>query len=86
VIIISVWPAWSDKNPPDAAATITVINQRTGFRRTAESEPGGAYAVTSLEPGDYTLEVWAPDRSPKWQPLPYSIRAGQLAHVDCLPP
>ena len=47
--------------------------------------PGG-YFQTILEPGDYTLEVWAPDRSPKWQPLPYSIRAGQLAHVDCLPP
>jgi hypothetical protein len=47
--------------------------------------PGG-YFQTILEPGDYTLEVWAPDQSPKWQPLPYSIRAGQLTHVDCLPP
>ncbi len=39
------------------AATVTVINQKTGFHRTAESEPGGAYAVTSLEPGDYTIKV-----------------------------
>ena len=39
------------------AATITVINQKTGFRRTAESEPGGTYAVTSLEPGEYTIKV-----------------------------
>ncbi len=39
------------------AAAITVIDQKTGFRRTAESEPGGAYAVTSLEPGQYTIKV-----------------------------
>jgi len=38
-------------------AAITVINQKTGFRRTAESDPGGAYAVTSLEPGEYTIKI-----------------------------
>ena len=39
------------------AATITVVNQETGFRRSTESSPGGAYAVTSLEPGEYTIKV-----------------------------
>jgi hypothetical protein len=39
------------------AANVTVINQSTGFRRTTETEPGGAYAVTSLEPGEYTIKV-----------------------------
>jgi hypothetical protein len=39
------------------AAKVTVINQKTGFRRSTESEPGGAYAVTSLEPGEYTIKV-----------------------------
>jgi hypothetical protein len=38
-------------------ATVTVVNQRTGFRRSAESEPGGGYAVTSLDPGEYTIKV-----------------------------
>jgi hypothetical protein len=40
-----------------SAANITVINEKTGFRRSTESEPGGAYAVTSLEPGEYTIKV-----------------------------
>jgi hypothetical protein len=39
------------------SATITVVNQRTGFRRTAGSEPDGTYAVTSLEPGEYTIKI-----------------------------
>jgi hypothetical protein len=40
-----------------AAANITVTNQKTGFIRKTESEPGGAYAVTSLVPGLYTIKV-----------------------------
>ncbi len=39
------------------SVTVTVINQKNGFRRTAESEPGGTYAVTSLDPGLYTIKV-----------------------------
>ena len=40
-----------------AAATVTVINQKDGFKRTTETEPDGSYAVTSLEPGEYTIKV-----------------------------
>jgi hypothetical protein len=40
---------------PDA--TVTVVNQQTGFHRTTQSEPRGGYAVTSLEPGEYTIKV-----------------------------
>lgn len=39
------------------AASITVINQKTGFHRATESDPGGAYALTSLEPGEYTIKI-----------------------------
>jgi len=38
-------------------ATVTVIDQDTGFRRTAESEPDGGYAVSSLEAGVYKIDV-----------------------------
>src|SRR5271157_3432894 len=34
-----------------AGAVVTVTNQDTGFRRSAESETGGAYAVVPLEAG-----------------------------------
>ena len=40
---------------PDAS--ITVVNEDTGFRRGAESEPGGSYAIASLEPGMYKITV-----------------------------
>jgi hypothetical protein len=34
-----------------SGAVVTVTNQETGFRRSAESEIGGAYAVSPLEAG-----------------------------------
>ena len=47
--------------------------------------PGGSISMYR-DPGDYTLEVWAPDKSPKWQPVHYSIGVDRITHVDCLPP
>ena len=38
-------------------AAVSVVNEDTGFRRAAESEPGGAYAVSSLQPGIYKIIV-----------------------------
>jgi hypothetical protein len=38
-------------------AAITVVNQETGFRRTAPTEEDGAYLVSSLEPGIYKISV-----------------------------
>ena len=38
-------------------AAVSVINEDTGFRRGAESEPGGAYSVSSLQPGVYKIIV-----------------------------
>lgn len=38
-------------------AAITAVNQDTGFRRTAVSDPAGQYAVVSLEPGAYKITV-----------------------------
>ena len=38
-------------------AEVAVVSQQTGFRRTAWSEVGGAYAVGSLDPGLYKLTV-----------------------------
>ncbi len=40
-----------------AGAVITVTNQETGFRRSVESEVGGAYAVSPLETGVYKVTV-----------------------------
>jgi hypothetical protein len=40
-----------------AGAVVTVTNQETGFRRSAESEIGGAYAVSPLEAGVYKITV-----------------------------
>ncbi len=38
-------------------ASVTVVNQETGFRRSAISEPGGTYTIGSLEPGSYKITV-----------------------------
>jgi hypothetical protein len=38
-------------------AVVTITNQETGFRRSAESEIGGAYAVSPLEAGVYKITV-----------------------------
>ena len=40
-----------------SGAVVTVTNQETGFRRSAESEIGGAYAVSPLEAGVYKITV-----------------------------
>ena len=40
-----------------AGAAITVINEDTGFRRTTESELGGAYVIASLDAGVYKVTV-----------------------------
>ncbi|MGD0048907.1 MAG: TonB-dependent receptor [Bryobacteraceae bacterium] len=40
-----------------SGAVVTVTNQETGFRRSAESETGGAYAVSPLEAGVYKISV-----------------------------
>src|SRR5262249_40363234 len=47
-------------DPSDAGisdATITVVNEDNGFRRTAASEITGAYALGSLDPGLYKITV-----------------------------
>jgi hypothetical protein len=38
-------------------ASISVVNQETGFRRVTSTEPDGAYTVASLEPGMYKVTV-----------------------------
>lgn len=38
-------------------ASITTVNEESGFRRQTQSEPGGAYAVGALEPGEYKITV-----------------------------
>src|SRR5579872_6277082 len=40
-----------------ADAAVTVTNQETGFRRVAQSEPGGTYSVSSLQCGSYKITV-----------------------------
>ncbi len=38
-------------------AAITVVNEETGFRRAAQSEPGGSYNIGLLTPGVYKITV-----------------------------
>src|SRR6266581_4655166 len=38
-------------------ATVTVVNEDTGFRRVALSQPDGSYVVSSLQPGVYKITV-----------------------------
>lgn len=45
----------SEGGIPDAA--ISVVNEDSGARRIAQAEPDGAYSVSSLQPGVYTVTV-----------------------------
>ena len=38
-------------------AEISLVNEDSGFRRTAHSNPGGEYRITSLQPGGYRIVV-----------------------------
>lgn len=38
-------------------ALVSAVNEDTGFRRTALSDPAGAYAIASLDPGSYKIIV-----------------------------
>ncbi len=38
-------------------ASVTAVDQDTGFRRTVESQPGGAYSIGGLFPGTYKMTV-----------------------------
>src|SRR3954466_3819364 len=38
-------------------ASITVVNEDSGFRRATQSQPDGAWAVGSLDPGSYKITV-----------------------------
>ncbi|PWT86734.1 MAG: hypothetical protein C5B56_12015, partial [Proteobacteria bacterium] len=38
-------------------ASVTVVNEDNGIRRTAQTEAAGAYAVSALEPGSYKITV-----------------------------
>ena len=38
-------------------ASVTAVDQDTGFRRTTESLPGGAYSIAGLFPGTYKITV-----------------------------
>jgi hypothetical protein len=41
-------------------AAITVVNEDTGFRRTAQSRPDGGYVITSLQAGVYKITARKP--------------------------
>ena len=47
-------------DPSQAAvpqAAITIVNQESGFRRVTQTDPGGDYAVASLDSGVYKVTV-----------------------------
>ena len=41
-------------------ALVTVVNEDTGLRRVATSQPDGSYVVSSLQPGNYKITVRKP--------------------------
>ena len=45
---------------PMPGATVTLTEQNTGFTRTVVSADTGAYSITNLEPGTYTIVVEMP--------------------------
>jgi outer membrane receptor protein involved in Fe transport len=49
-------------------ATITITEQNTGFTRTVVTESTGAYTVTNLDPGIYTVTVEMPGFANAQQP------------------
>jgi hypothetical protein len=66
-----------------AGASITVVSEDTGFRRFAESQPDGEYAVGSLQPGVYKITV----RKEGFRTMVrFNVRleAAQAARVDFL--
>ncbi len=68
-----------------AQAAVTVVNQDNGFRRMTQSDPGGAYAIGSLEPGVYKISV----RREGFHTVErYDLRlaASALTHVDFVLP
>lgn len=71
-------------DPTDAAvpgATIALIEQQTGVRRTTTSDARGWYRMTTLAPGTYALRAEAPGFAPLEQRA-LSLRAGQTQRVD----
>src|SRR4051794_26176303 len=46
-------------NAPIAKAIITVRNQDSGFERTTVTAADGAYTITILPPGSYTIAITA---------------------------
>jgi len=68
-LLVCSSPAWSQRaahihgrvlDPSLAAvpeASITIVNQESGFRRSTQTEPEGAYAVGALEAGLYKVTV-----------------------------
>src|ERR1041384_4115974 len=38
-------------------ASVTLVNEETGFRRITRSDPVGGYLVTPLQPGTYKVTV-----------------------------
>jgi Carboxypeptidase regulatory-like domain/TonB-dependent Receptor Plug Domain len=70
VVFVSIAPAWAQPRYGEVIgkivdasqggvsdASVTVMDEDTGFRHTTQSETGGAYVVGSLAPGSYKITV-----------------------------
>src|SRR5215510_3632419 len=62
-------------------ARITATNEATGQAHSALSASGGVYALSALEPGNYSLQVDAPQFSRRTQ-AGISLRTGERLRVD----
>lgn len=64
-------------------ATVTLVNQETGIKRTAISNGDGAFAFAGITPGpNYKFEVAATNFEP-WESQSFTVHAGdQLSYTD----
>lgn len=63
------------------------LDVRCEYRcRMGESQclPGGSYSAP-MEPGWYTIEVWAPNRPSQWEPFAIEIEEGKTTEFVCRP-
>lgn len=50
----------------------------------AECLPGGAWRA-SVDPGQYTIDVFDPDSPSRWRPVTATVRLGETTHFVCEP-
>ncbi|HEX2642827.1 MAG TPA: TonB-dependent receptor, partial [Thermoanaerobaculia bacterium] len=71
-----------DAGNPVAGAEVTVVNEATGFTRTAQTDAGGTYAIPQLPlTGSYRITIRREGFAPQ-ERADLVLRAGETASID----